>query len=205
VENIENLTVNDVLEHAYADPMAFIGTAVACGGTIRDRALALLKQSFALADERNKRETGRSIWLRVFDDLGRCYPDKYENERDARRCPWPVSFERLDKSGLWLPLDKRDGVLEGEDHARFNWWGENQFVNAAWYFQTDPRSFCDVWIEKYDSRLYLATKREAKDYFPRLGKLIAATVDPTEYGWRLLTGAGIVPPPSSPAATETAV
>jgi hypothetical protein len=113
---------------------------------------------------------------------------------------WPYCFARI-TDGAWAPLGRNYKPL-GEEQ----WPGRiddyNEFAPTAWRFIDDPTTFGeDVWTRVAGDRLWLYNDDPAsrRDYFARVGRLIALTDDPVEYA-RLLTWHNGQPPPSAAVA-----
>jgi hypothetical protein len=182
--NIDNLTVDDLVASAFDNPTELIGLATACGVDIRTRALALLRQGFALADERSRTAKGRSLWEDFFAEYGKRHPVECVNERwDQPQLP--DGFARLQHIGLWVPIDGFGRWL-GKDLKPFRCCDppeHYQWIEKAWLFPADPRSLRGIWSLVDDKRCLISGK---DSYYPCLGKVVAVTTDPTEYAWRVL-------------------
>jgi hypothetical protein len=106
---------------------------------------------------------------------------------------WPYCFRYLLRHDAWLPLGREYQPL-GEMQ-----WGVtvgvhyDDFAHAAWRFVVDPHTL-GIWRKAYPSTLYLYNDDPAsrRDYFARVGRLIAATDDPIKYA-RRLTGRDLPP------------
>lgn len=114
---------------------------------------------------------------------------------------WPYAFVYL-YSGLWLPLGRNYKPL-GEPQwpgARYDY---DAFSHLAWEFagERNPRTFEGIWTAQSDDMLWLYNDDalSRRDYFARVGRLIALTDDPVGYA-RLLTWHNGQPPDAADAA-----
>jgi hypothetical protein len=169
-------TVEDLTAYAFRDPLSFIELCVAAGGTVREKAIAWLRDALA-------RFEGEKSFYEV------CLPQLAKRIKRTRRLDdhdcfydaWLYCFTQL-KAGshanLWLPLNRHYKPLGKPYGEAFNY---EDFAAQAWQFPFDPRNIADVWrLTGYQPYLYRAGKtpcsvKEFEDYLARLGKLLAAT------------------------------
>jgi hypothetical protein len=113
---------------------------------------------------------------------------------------WPYCFART-AGGSWIPLGRQYKPLGAEQFGGGSF-KYNEFAHTAWRFIDDPTTFGeDVWTRVTGDRLWLYSDDPAsrRDYFARVGRLVALTDDPVEYA-RLLTWHNGQPPDAADAA-----
>jgi hypothetical protein len=108
------------------------------------------------------------------------------NRRDDEfdRC-WPYCFVRLNAGG-WLPLGRQYKPVGYDQSGYYDY---DAYAHLAWRF--DPIELSGGWA-KISDHLYLYRgsmfgAAAFRDYFARLGRLIAVTDDPPAHACRLMS------------------
>jgi hypothetical protein len=109
---------------------------------------------------------------------------------------WPYCFTHLRGHDVWLPLGRNYKPL-GQKQWPGGFYDYNTFAHTAWRFLDDPRALDGVWTQVGDYQLWLYNDGRAsrRDYFRRVGRLLAATVDPLAT-LRQMAGNNNAPPPA---------